>query len=117
MDNLTRGLTFVLLDLDSLSLLIFTDASFANNKDLLLQIGYIIVLTDCNHSANIIHWSSIKCKRVTQSVLASELYALAHGFNISAVIKSTIQKILQIDQLPIVLCTDSKSLYNCLVKL
>ena len=97
--------------------MIFTDASFANNKDLSLQIGYVIVLTDRNHSANIIHWSSIKCKRVTRSVLASELYGLAHGFDIGAAIKSTIQNILQLEQLPLVLCTDSKSLYDCLVKL
>jgi len=96
---------------------IFTDASFANNKDLSSQIGYVIVLTDRNHSANIIHWSSIKCKRVTRSVLASELYGLAHGFDIGAAIKSTIQNILQLEQLPLVLCTDSKSLYDCLVKL
>src|SRR6266536_2021329 len=72
---------------------------------------------DKNRTVNIIHWSSIKCKRVTRSVLASELYALAHGFDIGTTIKSTIQKILGIDQLPIVLCTDSKSLYDCLVKL
>ena len=50
-------------------------------------------------------------------MLASELYALAHGFDIGAAIKSTIQNILGIDQLPIILCTDSKSLYDCLVKL
>jgi hypothetical protein len=31
-----RGLTFVPLDMKSLSLLVFTDASFTNNKDLLL---------------------------------------------------------------------------------
>jgi hypothetical protein len=31
-----RGLTFMPLDISSLSLLVFTDASFANNKDLLL---------------------------------------------------------------------------------
>jgi hypothetical protein len=117
MDNLTRGLTFVPLDINSLNLVIFTDASFANNKDLSSQIGYVIVLTDQNQTANIIHWSSIKCKRVTRSVLASELYALAHGFDIGAVIKSTIQNILRINQLPMVLCTDSKSLYDCLVKL
>ena len=90
MENLTRGLTFVLLDIKSLSLVIFTDASFANNKDLSLQIGYVIVLTDRNHSANIIYWSSIKYKRVTRSVLASELYGLAYGFDIGATIKSTI---------------------------
>jgi hypothetical protein len=68
----------------------FTDASFANNKDLSLQIGFVIVLTDRNQDANILHWSSIKCKRVTRSVLASELYALAYSFNIAAVIKSTV---------------------------
>jgi hypothetical protein len=31
-----RGLTFMPLDMSSLSLLVFIDASFANNKDLLL---------------------------------------------------------------------------------
>ena len=78
------------LDISSLSLLIFIDAFFANNKDLLLQISFVIILTDWNQSANILHWSLIKCKRVTRSVLASKLYALAHGFDIGAVIKLTI---------------------------
>jgi hypothetical protein len=77
----------VLLDISSLSLLVFTDASFTNNKDLSLQIGFVIVFTDRNQSVNILYWSLIKCKRVTRSVLASELYALAHGFDIGAVIK------------------------------
>jgi len=92
---------FIPLDIESLSLVIFIDASFANNKDLSLQIGY----------------SLIKCKRVTRRVLASELYGLAHGFDIGAAIRTTIQNILQLKQLPLVLCTDSKSLYECLVKL
>jgi hypothetical protein len=78
------------LDISSLSLLVFTDASFANNKDLSLQIGFVIILIDRNQSANILYWSLIKCKRVTRSILASKLYALAHGFDIRAVIKSTI---------------------------
>jgi hypothetical protein len=34
------------LDMSSLSLLVFIDASFTNNKDLLLQIGFIIILLD-----------------------------------------------------------------------
>jgi hypothetical protein len=41
-----KGLTFMPLDINSLSLLVFTDASFTNNKDLLSQIGFVIVLTD-----------------------------------------------------------------------
>ena len=47
-DNSTRGLTFVPLNMESLSLVIFMDASFANNKDYSSQIGYVIVLTDRN---------------------------------------------------------------------
>ena len=116
-DNSTRGLRFIRLDKNSLKLIVFTDSSFANNYDFSSQIGFVITLADKNNNANIIHWSSIKCKRVTRSVLASELYGMAHGFDIGATIKSTIEKILQIDTLPLVLCTDSKSLYDCLVKL
>ena len=78
------------LDISSLSLLVFIDASFANNKDLLSQISFVIVFIDRNQSINILHWSLIKCKRVTRSILASKLYALAHGFNIRAAIKSII---------------------------
>ena len=59
---------------------------------------------------------SVKCKRVTRSILALELYGIAHGFDIGGSVKSTLDKILGID-LPLVLCTDSKSLYDCLVKL
>ncbi|KAI0995299.1 hypothetical protein K3495_g12883 [Podosphaera aphanis] len=114
--NASRGLKFVELDLESLQLIIFTDSSFANNNDLSSQIGFVMVLADKNNKANIIHWSSTKCKRITRSVLATELYGMANGFDIGASIKSTFDEILE-DQIPLVLCTDSKSLYDCLVKL
>jgi hypothetical protein len=115
-ENATRGLKFVKLDINTLQLLAFIDASFANNKDLSSQISYVLVLSDGSNKANIIHWSSIKCKRVTRSVLASELYRMTHGFDIGAAIKSTLDKVLQVS-VPLVLCTDSKSLYDCLVRL
>jgi hypothetical protein len=133
LENAARGLKYVNLDLESLQLLVFTDASFANNRDLSSQIGYVIVLADKRNAiasdvptsnaanatvanANILHWSSIKCKRVTRSVLASELYAMAHGSDMAFAIKSTLDQMLQAN-VPIVLCTDSKSLYDCLVRL
>jgi hypothetical protein len=115
-ENAARGIRFAKLQQDSLQLLVFTDASFANNKDFSSQIGYVLALADATGTANIVHWSSTKCKRVTRSILASELYAMAHGFDMGASIKSTIDKTLGID-LPLALCTDSKSLYDCLVKL
>ena len=116
-DHAERGLHFVKLDISTLKLIIFTDSSFANNLNLSSQIGYVVVLADATNKANILHWSSIKCKRVTRSVLASELYAMAYGFDAGSVMKSTVERIMKIPILPLILCTDSKSLYDCLVKL
>lgn len=116
LDNPKQGLIFVRLDPSSLKIVAFTDSSFANNHDLSSQIGFVICLADASNTANIIHWSSVKCKRVTRSVLAGELYGMAHGFDLGAVLKATISKILQKD-IPLILCTDSKSLYDCLVRL
>jgi hypothetical protein len=58
----------------------------------------------------------MKYKRVTRSVLASELYGIAHGFNISSLVKSIINKVLEI-KVPLIIYIDSKSLYEYLVKL
>jgi hypothetical protein len=58
----------------------------------------------------------MKYKRVTRSVLASKLYSIAYGFNIGRLVKSTINKALEIE-VPLVIYIDSKSLYKCLVKL
>ena len=55
------------------------------------------MLIDKDNNANILHWLFIKCKRVTQSVLASKLYKMAHGFDTGAVIKVIIKKILQLE--------------------
>jgi hypothetical protein len=97
--------------------MIFTDAAFANTLDLHSQIGYVVCLTDDVH-ANLIHWSSIKCKRITRSVLAAELYAMTNDFDVEVVIKSIIEHILKLkNPLSLILLTDSKSLYDCLVKL
>jgi hypothetical protein len=57
-----------------------------------------------------------KYKRVIKSILAIKLYIIAHGFNIAAVIKSTINKILSTIVL-LILYTNLKSLFNCLVRL
>ena len=129
-ENSSPGLTFVPLKVGVtpkigetpktevlLKLVVFTDSSFANNADYFSQIGYIIALADDKDNANILHWSSTKCKRVTRSTLASELYGMVNRFDIGAAIKKTIENITKIDNLPLLLCTDSKSLYKCLVKL
>jgi hypothetical protein len=41
---------------------------------------------------------------------------MAHGFDIGAAIKATVKLQLNIS-LPLILCTDSKSIYKCFIKL
>jgi hypothetical protein len=49
-----------------------------------------------------------------RSVLMLKLYGMAHRFDIRTVIKLTVNKILNINLL-FIICTDLKSLYNCLI--
>ncbi len=114
-DNHSRDLKYVKLDSTKLQLVIFTNSFFANNRDLFSQIDYVICFVDSKH-VNIVHWSSIKCKRVTRSVFAAELYALIHDFDLDVAFKTILFAILD-RFVSFVLCTDSKSLYDCLVKL
>jgi hypothetical protein len=107
--------------------MIFTNGSFANNKDMTSQIEYIIVLVNedegddvFNIRNNIIHWSSTKYKKVTRSVLASKIYSLVGGFDLVYVLADTLRIITSRMKLPIIfliIYTDSYSLYECLVKL
>ena len=76
----------------------------------------MIVLIDNIGKANIIYKLLTKYKRVIKSVLAIKLYRMAHSFNITAAIKSTIDKMLSIIIL-LILYTDLKSLFNYLVRL
>ncbi len=57
---------------------------------------------------------------MTRSVLASEIYSIVTRADLVYAISSTLAKItgqLNIPTVPIVVCTDSYSLYKCLVKL
>jgi hypothetical protein len=119
-----------------LKLFVFVDGSFANNKDFSSQIGYLIILANeiLNETSNenstgtkeftikgnLIYYSSTKSKRVTRSVLASEIHGMVGGDNMAITINTTIKMIT--DQLgfshpAITVYTDSYSLYECLVKL
>lgn len=131
MKNQDRGLKYIPIDLATAKLFVFVDGSFANNRDLSSQIGYIIILANEENSktngeynfyitGNVVHYSSTKCKRVTRSVLASEIYGMVSGVDMAISIGSTLNMILKglkLNPVPIVVCTDSYSLYDCLVKL
>ena len=76
------GLRFLPLHLDSLCIAVFVDAGFEANPDSSSQLGFIVTLMYKHGYANIIHYGSLKSKRVTRSVLAAELFAMVYGFDI-----------------------------------
>jgi hypothetical protein len=129
MESESRGITFIPLDLSMAKLFVFMDSSFANNRDLTSQLGFVIVLAnkttidDCNEftiHGNIIHYSSTKSKRVTRSVLTLEVYGIVAGVDMAYAIATTLQIVfvcLNLPRVPTIIATDSYSLYECLVKL
>ena len=75
----------------------------------------MIVLINITRKANIIYWFLTKCKRIIRSILAIKLYGIAHSFNVTAAIKSIINKMLSIIIL-LILYTNLKLYFNCLVR-
>ena len=126
-DNQDRGLLFIPINLATAKLFVFVDGSFANNKDCSSQIGYELFLGNetlfenfFKMRGNLVAASSTKCQRVTRSVLASEIYGMVGGVDIAICVATTLKTItnkLELSAIPVVVCTDSYSLYECLVKL
>lgn len=109
------GLKYVPLDQESLQLMLFTDASFANCANLKSQIGFILVLADKFGSANIIHYGSSRCRRVTRSVMAAEIHGLIYGFDNAYVVGEMLHEILE-KKIPINGYVDSRTLFNVVAK-
>jgi hypothetical protein len=52
MKRLNQGLNYVYVNLNAAKIFIFADGSFANNKNLNLQLGFLMVLAHENHLKN-----------------------------------------------------------------
>ncbi len=103
------------LDKESLQLTVYSDASFATNKDLSSQLGYFIFISDKNNLCQPIYWTSYKAKRVNRSVLGSETMAFADAFDMALVIKHDLQNIMG-KVVPLSMFTDSLSLFDVLTR-
>lgn len=66
--------------------------------------------------ANIFHYGSLKAKRVTRSVLASEQFWMVHGFDVPSRICLSVNNIL-CRIIPLHVYTKSRSLFDCLAKI
>lgn len=74
--------------------MVITNYSFANIKGIRSQSGFVDLVVDRHGSANGIHYGSMRCKRVTRSVMASELNPLKLGFGNVVVIRDVVWEAL-----------------------
>ncbi|KAI0994039.1 hypothetical protein K3495_g14143 [Podosphaera aphanis] len=114
MENSKRGLTFAKIE-ENFKVAVFVDSSYAN-KYYTSQLGTIITIRDTIGNVNIVHYNSVKARRVVRSVLNAELRSLLLGFDMGACIKKTYEQIYN-RHIPLVIYTDSKSLYDCVIRL
>ena len=112
----STGLLFQKLDLSTVELRVYTDASFANNADLSSQLGWCIFAVDATGRCNLLHWSSRKCRRVVKSTFAAELFALVQGYDNGMALKHSISAILGRD-VQIAIYIDSKGVWDAVVSL
>lgn len=109
-----KGLQFFPLDPDSVQLIVFADTSFTSNTYLTSPVGFVIVLSKHFGRANIFHYTSVNSKEVTRCFLAAELFAEVMEFDYGSILRITLNKIFD-RFIPLILYTDSKSLYDILV--
>jgi len=103
------------LDVDSLRMLVYVDASYNNTTNNRSQLGYIILLADKTDRCSILHYASLKCKRVTRSSMAGETLAFSHGFDSAYLLQHDLQSMLG-RKLPLLMLTDSLPLFNVLTR-
>jgi hypothetical protein len=75
-----------------------------------------VAFVDKHNNANVLAFASRKCRRVTRSVLASELFALVAGSDVAASIAAQVSEILGM-QIPVWNAIDSGTLFNIVTRM
>lgn len=95
---------------------IFFDFNLASNSHLTSQKGYAILHAGNHKNANMFHHSIVKSKQITRRGLAAKSFAALHAFNFLSAMNTTINDLFHY-VVPLVLCTDSNSLSDSVVRL
>ena len=105
------------LDLSTIKVVIYSDASYGNLPDGSSQGGHIIFLCDTEGKCAPITWSSTKIKRIARSTLATECLALQEATDAAYLISSLLSEMLydSTKLIDIVAKTDSKGLHSALL--
>lgn len=80
--------------MESLRLVLVKDASFENARGMKSLLGLVFIMVDKTGNENIVHYGSIRCRRVIRSVMESETQGLVLGFDFSYGIRDMLVEII-----------------------
>ena len=102
-------------DLNELSIVAFSDASFANLEDCGSQGGYIIFVVGSNGAYFPVHWQSKRIRRVVKSTQAAETLAMVDLVEACIYYKTFICELLHINdmtKIPVICKTDNSGMHD-----
>lgn len=114
-NNPKSGLKYIDLYKNTLKLVVYSDGSFATNKDGSFQVGYLVFMADKDNKANLIDYVSNKSRRVVRSVLGAETFGLANACDSAIVIQHNLKQILG-KTLKIQVLRYSETLFNVKIR-
>lgn len=83
---------FVPVSLQPVRVAVFSDASFASNRDH-SQAGFVVVFVDQDRNANVSHYFSFLSRRIAKIALAAKPLAVVHAFDYANTISTTINEL------------------------
>ena len=98
------------LDLETICLKVYSDASFGNLPDGGSQLGYVVFISDGNGVSVPITWASKKAKRVARSTLTAETLSAVEAVDVAVCSKTMLEEVLRMQLPAIKLYVDNKSL-------
>eukprot|EP00168_Porphyra_purpurea_P020863 TRINITY_DN895_c0_g1_i6.p1 TRINITY_DN895_c0_g1~~TRINITY_DN895_c0_g1_i6.p1 ORF type:complete len:1091 (+),score=259.84 TRINITY_DN895_c0_g1_i6:1132-4404(+) len=114
-DGRDQALRYLPLDTNTLQMRTYADASFAGNRDLSSQVGYVVLLCDASGRSHVLAYSSRKCKRVVRSAMAGEVYALTAAMDEAFVLRYDLETLYR-RHIPLTIYTDSKQSFDVITR-
>ena len=110
-----RELKYPKLDIDSLRILVYVDASHNNRENNRSQLGLLILLADKTDRFSFLQYTSYKSRRVTRPGMAGEKLAFVDGFDCALLLRHDLMRLFA-RELPILVFTDSQIIFDVLTR-
>lgn len=103
------------LDIKTLHLRAYADASFAKNADGTTKIGKLVLQCDRTNTCHVLAYMSRNSRRVVLSIMAGETYAFSDALYQGFMLKHDLETLYR-REIPLMMFTDSKQLFDVITK-